>query len=105
MLVFRAAFCLMFFGQSEQFACGQLEELSDIRHGSKCRAFLASFDLTDVAEVISERMSKILLSHATLGAQLRHRHAESFFGGMGDTFNGCSDRSGHTAMVPGRRGL
>jgi hypothetical protein len=41
------------------------------------------------------------LSHATLGAQLRHHPSEGFFGGMGDAFDGCSDRSGHIAMVSG----
>ena len=95
----------MFFSQSEQLACGNLEKLGNIEHGSKRRALLASLDLTDIAEVIPERMSKILLSHATLGAQLRHRPSESFFRGMGNAFNGCSDRSGHIAIVPIRTEL
>lgn len=91
----------MFLCPSEQFAGRQLKELSNIEHRSKSWTFLASFDLSDIAEVIPERMSKILLSHATLGTQLRDNPAEGFFGGMGDAVNGCSDWSGHIAIVRG----
>jgi hypothetical protein len=94
-------FRLVLFGQSQQLAGRQFEELCDVEHSPESGALLTPLDLTDVAEMIAERMSKILLSHATLGAQLRHHPSEGFFGGMGDAFDGCSDGSGHIAMVSG----
>lgn len=96
---------LVLFSGRQQFACGKLEELGDVEHGPQGGTLLSAFHLSYIAEVVAKGMSKIFLSHAALDAQFRDCPPESLFGGMGNAFNGCSDGSGHKAMVPGSADL
>ncbi len=96
---------LVLFSRLQQLARRQFEELGDVEHGSQGRALLSAFHLPDIAKVVAQGMREVLLSHAALCAQLRYHPTESFLRGVSDAFNGCSDRSGHMAIVRGSTGL